>query len=204
MRGFVVAGVSALALVFAPAAQAVGPDAVLLKPKVVNSIVGTELPVIRTVESPTAGYQVSEPSCLSFVDVGLDDVFNGNGELAEFRGQTSQKSDSDTTYSVKQAVGVLQRPIAAVDPVVALLFMDNCYGVPLDVTDGQGVRETWTITKGKSVDTTASWSMTSATGTACYVQMRAKREVLLQVKACVPKNGEKIAAALADAMEGRA
>lgn len=204
MRGCVVAGVSALALVVAPAAQAAGPDAVLLKPKVVNSIVGTELPVTRTLESPTAGYQVSEPSCLSFVDVGLDEVFNGNGELAEYRAQTSQKTDSDTTYSVKQAVGVFQRPIAAVDPVVALLFMDNCYGVPLDVTDGQGARETWTITKGKSVDTTATWSMTSATGTSCYVQMRAKREVLLQVKACVPKNGEKIAAALADAMEGRA
>ncbi|MUM19702.1 sensor domain-containing protein [Mycobacterium sp. CBMA271] len=202
MRALAIAAVPAVALVFAPSAQAIGPETVLLKPAAVSKVVGTELPVSRTFDAPTLGYRVSDPGCINFVDIGADEVFNGNGELGEYRGQSSQKSDSDTTYYVRQAVGVFKRPLAAVDPVVAVLFMDNCYGVPLEVTDDQGVHDTWTVSKGESGGKSASWSMTNAAGRTCDVQMRAKREVMFQVMACVPSNGKKIAKALADEMEG--
>ncbi|ORB58462.1 sensor domain-containing protein [Mycobacteroides saopaulense] len=200
------AGVSALTLAFASPAQAVGPEAldtVLQKPATVSRMVGAELSASQTFHAPTAGIQVSEPSCADFADVGLDQVFNGNpGTLVAYRGQSSQKSASDARYSVKQAVGVFNSPMAAVDPVVALIFMSDCYGHPITVTDGQGVTDTWTFTQESSSDGAAGWSMTNeANDRTCYVEMRARQEVMFQVKVCSPRSGERAAARIADAME---
>ncbi|TDZ44613.1 sensor domain-containing protein [Mycobacteroides franklinii] len=206
MRVLVVMGVSAIALAFAPSALAVGPevlDSVLQSPATVSTLVGTELQATRTIDAPTGGVELSEPNCVDFAEVGLDQVFNGNqGTLVAFRGQLAQKSGSDARYSVRQAVGVFNSPTAAVDPVVALLFMSDCYGHPIKITDDQGVTDTWTFTEGSSGGGAASWSMTnSADDRRCYVQMRARHEVMFQVKVCSPRNGERAANRIADAME---
>ncbi|NGX05976.1 sensor domain-containing protein [Mycobacteroides franklinii] len=206
MRALVVMGVSAIALAFAPSALAVGPevlDSVLQSPATVSKLVGTELQATRTLDAPTGGVELSEPNCVDFAEVGLDQVFNGNqGTLVAFRGQLAQKSGSDARYSVRQAVGVFNSPTAAVDPVVALLFMSDCYGHPIKITDDQGVTDTWTFTEGSSGGGAASWSMTnSANDRSCYVQMRARHEVMFQVKVCSPRNGERAANRIADAME---
>ncbi|AMT69349.1 sensor domain-containing protein [Mycobacteroides immunogenum] len=198
--------VPVIALALAPEAHAIGPeaiDSVLQKPAAVSKIVGVELQASRSLSAPSTGIQVSEPSCVDFADVGLDQVFNGNpGTLVAYQGSSSQKSASDARYSVKQAVGVFNSRIAAVDPVVALLFMSDCYGHPIKVTDDQGVTDTWTFTQGNSADGAAGWSMAnSANDRTCYVEMRARQEALFQVKVCSPGNGERAATRIADAME---
>lgn len=197
------AGVSALAL---PPAQAVGPEAldtVLQKPATVSRMVDAELSASQTFHASTAGIQGSEPSCADFADVGLDQVFNANlGTRVAYRGQSSQKFASEARYSLKQAVGVFNSPTASVDPVVALIFMSDCYGHPMTVTDGQGVTDAWTSTQKSSSDGTAGWSMThEANDRSCYVEMRARQEVMFHVKVCLPRSGERAAARIADAME---
>jgi hypothetical protein len=206
MRALVVVAVSGMALACAPSAAAVGPEAldtVLQDPAAVSRIVGTELQDSRTLSAPTGGVELSEPNCVDFAEAGLDQMFNGNpGTLVAYRGQYSKKSASDARYSVRQAVGVFNSPTAAVDPVVALLFMSDCYGHPIKITDGEGVTDSWTFTEGSSGGGAASWSMTnSANDRRCYVEMRARQEVLLQVKVCSPRNAERAASRIADAME---
>ncbi|CAM3141811.1 Conserved exported protein of uncharacterised function [Mycobacteroides abscessus subsp. abscessus] len=200
------AAVSAVALALAPEAHAIGPEvigSVLQEPAALSRIVGIELQASRTLKAPSTAVRVSEPSCVDFADVGLSQVFNGNeGTLVAYQGTSSQKSASDARYSVKQAVGVFNSSMAAVDPVVALLFMSDCYGHPIKVTDDQGTTDTWTFTQGSSGDGGAGWSMTnSANDRTCYIEMRARQEVMFQVKVCSPRDAERAATRIADAME---
>ncbi|EIC64168.1 sensor domain-containing protein [Mycobacteroides abscessus] len=200
------AAVPAVALALAPEAHAIGPEvigSVLQEPAALSRIVGIELQASRTLKAPSTAVRVSEPSCVDFADVGLSQVFNGNeGTLVAYQGTSSQKSASDARYSVKQAAGVFNSPMAAVDPVVALLFMSDCYGHPIKVTDDQGTTDTWTFTQGSSGDGGAGWSMTnSVNDRTCYIEMRARQEVMFQVKVCSPRDAERAATRIADAME---
>ncbi len=65
-----------------------------------------------TFTDPFQSYWVDNPACNNWADIGLPEVYT-DPDLASFNGATTQKSPTDDTHFVKQAVGVFATNDAA-------------------------------------------------------------------------------------------
>ena len=78
----------------------------------VGNIVGAPMTWESTFTAPFQAFWVDAPECNNWADIGLPDVY-ADPDLASFNGAVAQRSATDDTNLVKQAVGVFATNDAA-------------------------------------------------------------------------------------------
>lgn len=168
----------------------------------VGNIVGAPMTSESTFTAPFQGFYVDAPECNNWADIGLPDVYD-DPDLASFNGAVAQRSATDDTHLVKQAVGVFATNDAAdrafhrvTDRTV------GCSGQTTAMHLDGFVTEVWTFSGGAPTATDAAWTKQEAgTDRRCFVQTRLRENVLLQAKVCQPGNGGPAVNVLAGAMQ---
>ena len=156
----------------------------------------------RTYTNPFQSFWVDNAACNNWADVGLPDVY-ADPDLASFNGAVAQRSATDDTNLVKQAVGVFATNDAAdrafhrvTDRTV------GCAGQTSAMHLDDFVTQVWAFSGGPPTATDAVWVKQEAgTDRRCFIQTRLRENVLLQAKVCQPGNGGPAVNVLAGAMQ---
>lgn len=168
----------------------------------VGNVVGAPMTWESTFTAPFQGFYVDAPECNNWADVGLPDVY-ADPDLASFNGALTQRSATDETNLVKQAVGVFATTDAANRAFHRLTDRTvGCAGQTTAMHLADFVTEVWSFSGGAPTATDAVWvKQETGTDRRCFIQTRLRENVLLQAKVCQPGNGGPAVNVLAGAMQ---
>lgn len=168
----------------------------------VGNVVGTPMGWESTFTAPFQAFWVDTPVCNNWADIGLPDVY-ADPDLASFNGATAQRSATDDSHLVKQAVGVFATNDAATRAFRRLNDRTaGCSGQTTTMHLDGFVNQVWTFTGGPPTGNDAVWVKQEAgTDRRCFIQTRLRENVLLQAKVCQPGNGGPAVNVLAGAMQ---
>jgi PknH-like extracellular domain len=168
----------------------------------VGNIVGAPMTSDSTFTAPFQAFWVDAPECNNWADIGLPDVY-ADPDLASFNGATAQRSATDDTNLVKQAVGVFATNDAATRAFHRVVDRTaGCAGQTTTMHLDDFVSQVWSFSGTSPTPTDAVWVKQEAgTDRRCFVQTRLRENVLLQAKVCQPGNGGPAVNVLAGAMQ---
>lgn len=168
----------------------------------VGNIVGAPMGSESTFTAPFQAFWVDLPECNNWADVGLPDAY-ADPDLASFNGAAAQRSPTDDTNLVKQAVGVFATNDAATRAFHRVVDRTRgCSGQTTTMHLDDFTNEVWSFTGGAPTATDAVWVKQEAgTDRRCFFQTRLRENVLLQAKVCQPGNGGPAVNVLAGAMQ---